>query len=216
MGRRRNRPLRRGAPRREPRKRLLVLCEGKVTEPGYFLAFRHEHRSQLVEVEVVPKCGVPKSLVGLAVERKKRAEKEARRSDDPFLKYDEVWCVFDIDAHPNLLEAKQQAEDNGLRLAVSNPCFELWILLHFQDQRAHQERGWIQAACREHLPDFVKEVPYYRVQPTYANAVARAKALEKWQAAQDRPGGNPCTAVHELTERIAELGKDPFLNQKRA
>jgi hypothetical protein len=125
-------------------------------------------------------------------------------------------CVFDIDAHPNLLEAKQQAEDNGLKLAVSNPCFELWILLHFQDQRAHQERGWIQAACREHLPDFVKEVPYDRVQPTYAEAVARAKALDKWQAEQNRPGGNPCTAVHELTERIEELGKDPFLSQKRA
>ncbi len=216
MGRRRNRPLRRGAARREPRKRLLVLCEGKLTEPGYFRAFRHEHRSQLVEVEVVPECGVPKSLVELAVERKKRAEKEARRSGDPYLKYDEVWCVFDIDAHPNLLEAKQQAEDNGLKLAVSNPCFELWILLHFQDQRAHQERGWIQAACREHLPDFVKEVPYDRVQPTYAEAVARAKALDKWQAEQNRPGGNPCTAVHELTERIEELGKDPFLSQKRA
>jgi len=216
MGGRRNRPLRRRTPRREPRKRLLVLCEGKVTEPGYLRAFRHEHRSQLVEVEVVPECGVPKTLVELAAERKKRAEKEARRSGDPYLRYDEVWCVLDIDAHPNLLEAKQQAGDNGLKLAISNPCFELWILLHFQDQRAHQERGWIQAACREHPPDFVKEVPYDRVQRTYAEAVARAKALDKWQAEQNRPGVNPSTAVRELSERIAELGKDPFLSQKRA
>jgi hypothetical protein len=216
MGGRRSKPLRRGTPKREPRQRLLVLCEGKITEPTYFRAFRHEHKSHLVDVEVVPECGVPKSLVELAVEQKKRAEKEARRRGDPYLKYDEVWCVFDTDEHPNLLEAKQQAKDNGLKLAISNPCFELWVLLHFQDQRAHQDRAWIQAACRRHLPDFVKQVPYDRVQPSYAEAVARAKALVKWQAEQDRPGGNPCTAVHELTERIAELGKDPFLNRKSA
>jgi hypothetical protein len=30
-----------------------------------------------------------------------------------------VWCVFDVDIHPNLPEAKQQARDNGLSLAIS-------------------------------------------------------------------------------------------------
>jgi hypothetical protein len=93
MGRRRNRPLKRGAPKREPRQRLLVLCEGKITEPLYLKAFKHERRSQLVKVEVVPECGVPKSLVEQAVERKKHAEKEARRRGDPYLKYDEV-CAY--------------------------------------------------------------------------------------------------------------------------
>jgi RloB-like protein len=166
-------------------------------------------------VEVVPECGVPKSLVELAVERKKQAEKEARRQGDPYLKYDEVWCVFDVDEHPNLPEALQQANDNGLKLAVSNPCFELWILLHFQDQRAHQERGWIQEKCRDHLPEFIKEVPYQKVQPNYEQAVARATALFDWQVQQNRPVGNPSTAVHNLTERIAELGKDRFLAQRR-
>jgi hypothetical protein len=215
MGGRRSKPLRRGAPKREPRRRLLVLCEGKITEPKYLQAFRHEHRSQLVDVEVVPECGVPKSLVELAVERKKQAEKEARRQGDPYLKYDEVWCVFDVDEHPNLPEALQQANDNGLKLAVSNPCFELWILLHFQDQRAHQERGWIQEKCRDHLPEFIKEVPYQKVQPNYEQAVARATALFDWQVQQNRPVGIPSTAVHNLTERIAELGKDRFLAQRR-
>src|SRR5579863_6447941 len=134
MGGRRN--LRRRPPKLQPRTRVLVLCEGEVTEPKYFQAFRHEHRSRLVEVELVSDCGVPKTLVEYAVERKKQAFREAKRYSDPFLKYDEIWCVFDVDAHPHLNEAKNQARDNGLNLAISNPCFELWVLLHFQDQRA--------------------------------------------------------------------------------
>jgi hypothetical protein len=50
---------------------------------------------------------------------------------------DEVWCVFDVDEHPKLAEARDQANANGIQLAVSNPCFELWLLLHFQEHRAH-------------------------------------------------------------------------------
>lgn len=205
------RTLRRSSPRREPRQRVLVLCEGEVTEPKYLKALRHEYRSQLVDVEVVPDCGVPKTLVESAVARKKDAERQARRWGDPYLKYDEVWCVFDVDAHPNLAEAKQQARDNGLYVALSNPCFEVWILLHFRDQRAHQERGRIQEACREYLPGYAKEVPYDRVREHYAAAVQRADALLEWQRQQGRPEGNPTTLVHRLTERIVSLGKDEFL-----
>jgi len=215
MGKRRTRPLRRRAPRTEPRLRLLVLCEGKVTEPRYFQAFRHEHRNQLVHIEVMPACGVPKTLVEHAAERKKQALREAKRYGDSFLKYDEVWCVFDVDVHPNLEEAKNQARDNGLRVAISNPCFELWVLLHFQDQRAHQGRAHMQAACRDHLPEFDKEVPYDRIQPRYAEAVARAIELEKWQEEQGRPGGNPSTDVYKLTGRIVGLGREAFLRQQQ-
>jgi hypothetical protein len=191
----------------------LILCEGKVTEPSYFHAFKHEHRSQLVRIEVVPDCGVPKSLVEHAVERKAEAQREAKRHGDPYLKWDEIWCVFDVDAHPRLEEAKNQARDNKLEVAISNPCFELWLLLHFQDQRAHRDRAQIQLACRNHLPEYVKEIPYAKVQPLYAQAVERAKELDKWQEEQSRPGGNPSTAVHKLTERIVEFGKENFIRQ---
>lgn len=214
-GHRRNRPLRRTAAIKNPRVRMLVLCEGKVTEPRYLNAFKREFRSQLVDVEVVPECGVPKTLVERAVIMKKGADREARRRGDPYLKYDEVWCVFDVDVHPNLAEAKQQAHDNGLHVAISNPCFELWILLHFQDQRAHEDRGRIQDACRVHLPEFIKEAPYEKLQPNYEEAVKPAQALMDWQSQQGRPEGNPSTMVHKLTERIAQLGREAFLREIR-
>jgi hypothetical protein len=60
----------------------------------------------------------------------------ARSRDD---EVDECWCVFDVEwpkNHPNLAQALQLAKDHGIRLAVSNPCFELWLILHFEDQTA--------------------------------------------------------------------------------
>jgi len=192
----------RRAPKLKPRRRFLVLCEGKVTEPQYFIALRREIRNRLIEVEIVPACGVPKTLVEYAVDRMKQAVREARRQADPFLRYDEVWCVFDVDAHPRLAEAKQQARDNGLKLAVSNPCFELWLLLHFQDQFSEQNREEIRRLCKHHLPEYQKLVPYEKIRPSYDDAVRRAADLEKKHQHQGTPDGNPSTAVFQLTETL--------------
>jgi RloB-like protein len=194
--------LRRRHPRLRPRLRLLILCEGRVTEPMYFRDFRIDTRNQLIEIEVVPACGVPKTLVEYAVERKKDAERRAKSERDIFLRYDEVWCVFDVDEHPNLPEAKQQARDNGLQVAVSNPCFELWLLLHFQDQFAEHDRHHIQGLCANHIPGYEKEVPYRLIKDRYPDAVRRAVALDAMQRRRDAPGGNPSTGVYHLTESI--------------
>jgi hypothetical protein len=124
--------LRRRPARFDPRPRILILCEGKVTEPSYFRDFQHQEKNRLVDVVIDDEGGVPKTLVERAVARRKEAEREARLQKDKYLRYDEVWCVFDIDSHPNLPDARQQARANGIELAISNPCFELWLLLHFQ------------------------------------------------------------------------------------
>ena len=47
--------------------------------------------------------------------------------------------MFDVEwpqHHPNLGRALQIATHHGIRLAISNPCFELWLILHFEFQRA--------------------------------------------------------------------------------
>lgn len=121
------RPLARRLAYREPRKRVLIFCEGTVTEPQYFDDFRRHEHNPLVDVVIDDEGGSPKTLVERAALRKKTAENEAKRFRDENLKYDEVWCVYDVDEHPKLADAFQQARDNQIELAVSNPCFELWL-----------------------------------------------------------------------------------------
>jgi hypothetical protein len=202
------RPLVRRSSFREPRKRILILCEGIVTEPEYFDDFRREERNALVDVIIDDEGGSPKTLVERAAARKKEAEKKAKRFADDNLRYDEVWCVYDVDQHPKLSDANQQARDNGIELAVSNPCFELWLLLHFSDQNAHIERNKLVPFLRRQIPGYQKRAPFDLLRKGYEGAVQRAKGLKKQCIANGTEGSNPSTEVYRLTERIRALSKE--------
>lgn len=111
------------------------------------------------------KVASPRLLVERAAAKKREAQRDAKSRRDEFLAYDEVWCVFDVDEHPHLHDARQQARDNGIDLAVSNPCFELWALLHFQDHTAHIERADARRRLKRHLPGYEKALPFCTPSP---------------------------------------------------
>ena len=116
--------------------------------------------------------------------------------------YDEVWCVFDIDSHPLVPDAKQQARDNKIELAISNPCFELWAVLHYQDQHAHIETAKLRELCRRHMPRYKKRLPFLELFPHIEEAIRRAEELEQMHEARGTAGENPSTGVHRLVRSI--------------
>jgi hypothetical protein len=199
--------LQRRRARFEPKPRFLIVCEGTVTEPAHFKAVRHVERC-LVELEINP-GGAPKQLVERAVELKEQANRDARRRRDDNLKYEEVWCVFDVDDHRMIPEAKEQAQANDVDVAISNPCFELWVLLHFQDQHAYIDRGNVQHLCRTYMPGYEKRLNYEILGPKYSDAVQRAIDLEKWHDSRGTPGENPSTMIHKLVARIRAKQETP-------
>lgn len=77
--------FRRRPPKREPKRRILVICEGTVTEAGYFKELRSLFRNSLVEIEIDDEGGVPKTLVERAAARKRAADREAKGQRDEFL-----------------------------------------------------------------------------------------------------------------------------------
>ena len=181
-----------------------------MTEYDYLSLKSREDHVRLIDVVLEGQGGVPKTIVERAAAKKKAAARHARRMRDGELAYDEVWCVFDVDAHPNLQEAVIQARDNGIKLAISSPCFELWLLLHFRDHRSHEERHEIQKRCCACVSGYSKRIPekiYRLLEGCYAEAVGRALALEAWHITRGTEGSNPSTQVHRLTERLTELGR---------
>jgi hypothetical protein len=205
------RNLRRRGPTRDPLPLILVVCEGKVTEPQYVDAFRIAQGANTVRVRVESPGGDPKALVERAVELRNEADREARRARDLNLRYDEVWCVFDVDQHRRLEDARGEATRSNIQLAVSNPCFELWLLLHFSDQTAHLSTKQARDRLRKHLPGYDKHIRFDDVSAGYADAMRRAQALDVRHAAACSHGANPSTGVHRLAERIREFGKEQRL-----
>ena len=192
--------LQRRRPFRDPLPRILVVCEGRRTEKLYFEHLRAADRIP-INLEVAA-GGTPKTLVERAARLKREATSDARRTRDPNRLFEEVWCVFDVDEHPYLSEAKQQARANEIKVAISNPCFELWILLHFQDQRAYTERHAVQSMCRAHLPDYEKVPPMETLMEHYPEAVERARKLDAWHVTRGTAGENPSTGVYVLVEKL--------------
>jgi hypothetical protein len=201
---RRNRDRRpaRDAPRKTVRRRLLIVCEGRVTEPGYFRGLERWARNHTVEIHIPPEQGVPLTLVRRAEMLADLARSAAKREGDAFLAYDEVWCVFDVDEHPSIDNTRQLAAARGIRLAVSNPCFELWILLHLRENPGARHRHDVQRMIGEFLPGYDKHLDFARVAPGVEDAVRRAQWLDRDAQEEGEPGRNPSTGVYRLAESM--------------
>jgi hypothetical protein len=88
------RPLKRRVATRRPRKTLLIFCEGERTEPEYLDALKRQPSVRdVAAVDLRVKAGhgglVPKALVSMAIDARRRALDEEGEID-------EVWCVFDV------------------------------------------------------------------------------------------------------------------------
>jgi hypothetical protein len=197
-------------PFRSPKRRLLVVCEGENTEPQYIRGLERFLRDASLSIEIPPEHGDPKKLVEVAKEFNSDAVKDARRSGDDNLRFDEVWCVFDRDDHERFDAACQMARDNLFSLAVSNPNFELWLLLHFQDNPGPQHRDRIKEMLAKKLPGYDKTIDFSKYLEGLHVAAVRAKRIYD-MALQDGEllFLNPSTSVYLLLgSMVKELKED--------
>ena len=197
----RSRPLRR-TQTSQPTRRIAIFTEGKKTEPGYFDHWHREYRQQ-VQLDIRGGLGAPLTVVEHAVKRKRHEARESRRGRGRAS--DEYWCVFDVDQHPNIDAAIQKAQANGIEVALSNPCIELWFVLHFQDQAAHIERAAVQAASRQLLDcdKLLDRNALQELERRVTDARRRAQALDDKHEGDGRaPGSNPSSGLWRLIDRI--------------
>jgi RloB-like protein len=189
---------------RNPKPLFLVVCEGAVTERQYLRGYERTRRRSNVQIEVADQQGVPKTLVTIAINRKLDAERKSQQESDDFLQYDEIWCVFDVDDHPGVNDAKQLALANGIELAISNPCFELWLLLHFRECPGMGHRHSIRSKLKKHLRKYDKSIDFEQFKPHCEAASRRAASLDQLAESINEPGRNPTTGVYKLVRKIGD------------
>ncbi len=114
---------------RKKKRTILIVGEGRETEPNYFhgLKLVQTVRDRYAATIKRGDGGSRVQIVREAVNRKRDCGQE----------YDEAWCVFDTEslqsaeAVKDYQDAIALAKQNGIRAAVSNPSFEVWLLAHF-------------------------------------------------------------------------------------
>lgn len=191
------------------RQRFLIVSEGAVTERDYFDAVKRSRTMQSTDIVFVPPGPTsPKEIVQKAHELWKESRKE---SDE----YDAVWCVFDVEAtvnqnaRPGLADALQMVKTGKymkICIALSNPCFELWVLLHHEDCNAWIYSNKVQSRCSilglvdaKHIqkPDeLLKKYPHARQRAENLNAHHQRNGTT------DPAQQNPSSGVYKLIEAI--------------
>jgi hypothetical protein len=194
---------RRGISAKAVRYELLVFAEGQVTEEQY-LKHYHRRNRRRVNVEIHEFHGTPMALVKRAIDAKKKNERAQKRGGGR--SHDEVWCVFDVDEHHDLKQAATLAREHGIHVAISNPCIELWFLLHFEPQTAFIDRHDVQEKAREHTKcrKALSESALGDLEANYADAKSRAQDLDDKHRGDgtEFPENNPSSGVWKLVDSI--------------
>jgi RloB-like protein len=193
--------------------RILIVCEGSKTEPLYLDDIRQQLRIPTAHINVIHSANgtEPRQVVDCA-------EQTFRESKN----FDLVIAVFDRDDHLTYNDALLRAatldqtlknSDRklvGFKAVPSVPCFELWILLHFQDIHAFWHRNDVIAAVSSagRLPDYSKGSTgiYAKTEDRVLEATARAEYL--------RTQFDPATGTDPYTDMDWLVGKLRSLSGK--
>ncbi len=208
-----------GNPGRSPENRnlfdrVLIVCEGAKTELNYFKAIKKEFRLHTAYIEVIHSTHTkPIPIVKYTVDRIELVKdtKEA---------YDHVFCVIDRDRHPYFDEASKIMVKNSIKPARSWPCFEYWLLLHFEYTRTdfveiksdHCIKALEKRIKKEpHIPNYTKNYKHFdkfmdRLEDAIKNSKKSLKDKKSMEKDPTTIKKNPtATEVHKVVECLMNI-----------
>jgi len=185
---------------------IWLFCEGEKTEKNYFEKLRSEERIRQICIKVKsPTRKHPAGMVQEAIEFKK--------SSANFFAEDEIFCIFDRDMNTDqqIASAVKLAKDNDIKLIFSNPCFEYWILCHFEKNNSACEIDTIISKLKRYLGEYEKndrEI-YLKTHARRNEAIKNAKEAvgyhKKLGIEFFSRKSNPSTNVHALIEYLISI-----------
>lgn len=148
-------------------------------------------------------------------ERAVDAKDKHRKQKGP-KRCDEFWAVFDRDDHPKYKDAKDLCRRKGICVAYSDPCFELWLILHTE--------AYDKACTRDDVQKFLenlhsqydrkgaKKLNFTALMDRVEQAEKRAAELLQRRQQEGKPFGNPSTTVGHLTRAIRDASEEERKN----
>jgi hypothetical protein len=196
------RRFRRSLGEKRYRKLFVISVEGNKTEPQYFNFFNSQ--PPIIRINCLKvKHSSPKHVLN---RMKEYLKKEALKSSD------EAWLVVDKDQWTDkqlsqLHVWSKRSANYGF--ALSNPKFEYWLLLHFEDGIGINSSQHCTRRLKHHLPDYDKGIHIRQItKQMIKNAISRAK-LRDAPPCTNWPKTMGSTTVYRLVEHILQA-----LNEK--
>jgi hypothetical protein len=140
---------------------IIIASEGKDTERIYFKALAKEYTNPRVHVHILERSkeeqnnSSPEHVLKQLNDYKGQYELEAD---------DELWLVVDKDRWTDAMlsrVARECTQGSSMQMALSNPCFELWLLLHLEDASSltsEEQKLWMENRRKSKNSD-----PYLKV-----------------------------------------------------
>lgn len=172
---------------RSMRPNFFVFCEGD-TEVAYVELLRAHYR---LPIHIIAK----KTLLNITPALIERCKAMYVQTKD-----DRSYLMYDLDV-PEMQERLQKVP--GARLICSNPCFELWLLLHYVDVKTELTSEecvkWLSAIVKDYKKGTISIEWMQQLMASAPLAIERAKMLTAFQ--------NPSTLLYRLIEDLNELKK---------
>jgi len=188
----------------EPFTKFYIYAEGSVTEPEYIKSFYNSlcGKKKILLDSIKGGSGVPLSIVSECVKKKGELRKSSKRNS--YEKNFVLWAVFDVDIHPKIDEAINLANAHDIRCIISNPCIEVWGLMHKSMYERPSTRHEAQAELVKAMPGYHHEKsPIFPWEECKKSVVlAKNNSIASLRRRVDDgvafPKGNPSTNFHEL------------------
>lgn len=187
---------------REKLPRVLIVTEGSVTEVLYFKDLCADYSLGSVEVDG-SSDPQPRAVVRYGLEKFGDGDR-----------YDRLYCVFDRDRREGFDTAIRELREVHNEVprvfwTFSIPCFEYWILLHYEHTATRYAHP--RSPCSEVTRDVKKYLDRYdkNMDELYSQtknrlATAISHAERRWEEARDRDfgDGSPRTKIHLLVKYL--------------
>lgn len=105
---------------------LVIICEGRKNEPNYFNFFNN--LAPRLKLEIIPNEN-NKSSPSHLIKNAQTFIDENKINDGDY----KLWFVLDIDLWKKQIhDLHKESKNRNWQVALSNPCFEVWLYYHFQ------------------------------------------------------------------------------------
>ncbi len=158
---------------------VLIVCDDAKTAPAYFAEVRTRLRKYCT-VKLMSEPRDPARVIAFACNQKNELSDGGEGAT--------VWAIIDLEMKPTsdalTASLREQAENCGVELLLSQPCFEVWVLSHFMctgqmfvtcDAVLQEVKKQWKAAFGQEFPQKKAQANYCKLMDRLDSAISNAK-----------------------------------------